>query len=122
MSDLPDVAAAAAQKQWRLASARTEAAARYQAAAFQFSTATAASVDALQAMLAAAMELDYLSRHEGGSGAAEMRFTDYILGELRMCFDHMAATTTSPRDAVVGPARAAADARIAELRALMTTT
>lgn len=122
MSDLPDVAAAAEQVQERIEAARTDAAARYQAAASQFAAATAASVDALQAMLTAAIELDYLSRREGGTGAAEMRFADYILGELRMCFDHTRATTTSPRDAVVVPARAAADARIAELRALLSTT
>lgn len=99
----------------RLEAAQADAMSRYRAAAEQLAAATGAVVAALTAMLAAGIEVDYVARRQGIDGAPEMRLADHLVTELRLCFDLSAATTTSPRDAVVGLARAAADARIAEL-------
>lgn len=108
----------AAERTAILEAARTDAEARYQAALARFATATIATVDALRDMLASSTEIDFVSRRVDGNGAAEMRFADHLVSELRLCFDHASAIVTSPRDAVVEHARAAAEPRLAELRAL----
>jgi hypothetical protein len=113
----PNPAAEVVPRQERLEAARVDALARFRSAAEQLSAATTAVVAALTTMTAAAFEADYLSRRQGGAGAPEMRFADYLLGELRICTDHATASVTSPRDAVFEPARAAAKAKLAELRA-----
>lgn len=110
----------AAQRLKALEAARADAAARYQAAAGHYTSATVAFMEAMRLMLAAGMEADHLARRLGLDGAPEMRAADHMTVETRLCLNPHEPRAIGAVDLVLEPARATARARLDALRAAGT--